>query len=153
MGRFARLRSAGAAAFLACVLAAAASSCEGPPPAGDPAVEEAVAAADRLWDAYRADPTADVYQAFRDATLAAARRHGEAHDALGVRLQVRLLEAEAREAARTTDPAERSRMAFEVIDAVDVLERRDLFRVWDESMEGASSSLRAAREAARALVR
>lgn len=132
----------------------AATGCErGQQAPEDAALAEALSASDRLWEEYERQPSAELYRAFREATLAAARRHTEPHDAIGVRLQVRLLRVEAAEAARTKDAEERARMAFEVIDAIDSIERRDLFRIWDEAVPRASEELLAAREAARALVR
>ena len=108
------------------------------------------AAAEQAWNALVAEPTSPRFRAFRDANLAAARAHGEMHDRWGVLYQVRAFEAQADEAVRTRGAAggEATRLAFEVTDAVDDLERKDLVSAYEEVLPGAAARLRAAREKA-----
>jgi len=77
------------------------------------------------------------------------------HDRIGVQFQLRAHEAQAGQAERlqAQDPQQARRMAFEISDRVDELERRDLLRVYDEVLPGSAARVLAARDRARALVR
>lgn len=132
---------------VALLLAVALPCCGGPPE--DPATAEA----ERQWAILQADPTTPHFESFKAANLAAALRHEELHDRLGVQFQVRAYEAQADEAARTSDAATASRLAYEVIDGIDDLTRRDLVRAYEETLPGAEARLVAARARASGALR
>jgi hypothetical protein len=136
----------GAGAIVALALAASlvAAACGGP--AAPPQVESA----ERAWDDLQREPTSANWKSFRAANLEAARVHRESHDRLGVQFQVRAMEAQAGEVHRVGDEVEASRLAWEVVDAVNDIEAKDLLRVYDDVLPGAANRLRAARERARA---
>ena len=148
MGRLLTRRTcAGAVVSVVLAIVAAAVGCSEPP---RPPSEEI---AERAWRALQEDPTASAWKTFRAANLEAARLHGESHDRLGVQFQVRAIEAQAMVAQRTSDPAEAGPLAYEVLDAVDDLERKDLFRVYDDVLPGAAERLRRARQLASTVAR
>lgn len=109
------------------------------------------AAADRLQVAAEKNPSAAAYDALLHAILMAARTHENVHDRVGVGYQIRAQETQVRLAELTPDATERSRLAYEVIDRVDELEKGDLLRVYEDVLPGATARMAACRAKAKTL--
>ncbi|MCE9637648.1 MAG: hypothetical protein K8T90_18265 [Planctomycetes bacterium] len=117
------------------------------PPAGSPEMADV----DRLQAAAEKAPSAASYDALRYALLMAARTHENVHDAVGIAFQVRAQETQVRLAELVTDSAERGRLAYEVIDRVDELEKGDILRVYEEVLPGSAARMQACRAKAKTL--
>lgn len=119
------------------------------PPAATPEMAEV----ERLQAAAEKAPSAASYDALRYALLMAARTHDNVHDAVGIAFQVRAQETQVRLAELVADSAERGRLAYEVIDRVDDLEKGDLLRVYDEVVPGSAARMRECRAKATSLTK
>ena len=134
-------------AAVAAGLSWGAAGCSGPPPSPEDRNAEAA------WRLLQKEPTSANWKAFRVANLEAARAHVEMHDRQGVLYQIRNYEGQAAEALRTKDPAEATRLAFEVFDGINEMEQKDLLRVYDEVLPGSAERLRTARSIVTRLAR
>jgi hypothetical protein len=105
--------------------------------------------AEEAWKLYVAQPGTAAYENFIIANRAAAREHGNEHDATGVGFRVRALEVQAAEAERSKDQT----MADEVTTGVDDIAQRDLLELYDELVPGTRGRLAAAKARAARVIR
>lgn len=97
------------------------------------------AEADAAWEALLAEPGTARYEQFLAANRRAAGRHADPGDARGITYQVRALEAQAGEAARTRDAL----LAHEVADRVRFLREAGHLDLYEETVPGARARLTA----------
>lgn len=107
------------------------------------------AAADAAWDEFRSARDTSGYESFIAANRTAAAAHARPHDARGVELQMRGIEAQARHAAAVGDP----HLAGDSLARVRDLEERGHVDLYEELVPGARERLEAAAALAETVLR